>query len=183
MPLKLRPYGAIQMCILLLLLLLLFSNAVQHCKWCYTKLLEGAQGPDFSQGGRGPLAPSKLPLPFSMPISVCIDSLLRLFFLYVAADKCNTIQVKRSNPLNVIQIKSLLSSIFKPTSKSLAVEFQSKSPKIGLESNLRPSPGLESYNSGGRTVHLSSSTCSWLWVNIVKLQPQNVVLYAVANVP
>jgi len=33
----------------------LFSNAVQHCKWCYTKLLGATGGPDFSQGGRGPL--------------------------------------------------------------------------------------------------------------------------------
>jgi len=36
----------------------LFSNAVQHCKWCYTKLLRGHRGPDFSQ--RGPWPPNPL---------------------------------------------------------------------------------------------------------------------------
>ena len=36
---------------------MLFSNAVQHCKWCYTKLLGGTGEPDFSQGGRAPPGP------------------------------------------------------------------------------------------------------------------------------
>ena len=42
---------------------MLFTNAVQHCKWCYTKLLGGPQaGQTFHKGAVPPWSPSKPPL-------------------------------------------------------------------------------------------------------------------------
>jgi len=35
----------------------LFSNAVQHCKWCYTKLLGAQEGQTFHKGSRVPWPP------------------------------------------------------------------------------------------------------------------------------